>query len=111
MYLFSSSFSDLYSAECHRYHEWVGKVSDKLDSWMTAGIKVPGSHEHHQFASAPSQQSRWEERLTLYNQTQDADLGLLAPAAGRHPARQPRGQARRVLGRVLHFGQQLYIDI
>ena len=88
-----------------------GKVSNKLDNWMAAGIKLPGSPEHHQFASAPSQQSRWEERLTLYNQTQDADLGLLPPAAGRHPARQPRGQARRVLGRALQFRYQLYIDI
>ena len=91
-----------------------GKVSNKLDNWMTAGIKLLGSPEHHQFASAPSQQSRWEERLerlTLYNQTQDAVLGLLPPAAGRHPARQPRGQARRVFGRALQFGHQLYIDI
>ena len=80
-----------------------GKVSNKLDNWMTAGIKLLSGHEHHQFASAPSQQSRWEERLTLYNQTQDAVLGLLPPAAGRHPARQPRGQARRVFGRALQF--------
>ena len=78
---------------------------------MTAGIKLPGSPEHHQFASAPSQQSRWEERLTSYNQTQDAVLDLLPPAAGRHPPRQPRGQARRVLGRVFQFRYQLYIDI
>ena len=61
-----------------------GKVSNKLVSWMTPGIKLPGSHEHHQFASAPSQQSRWEEILRMM--TKLCAALLLAGAALANPA-------------------------